>query len=101
MGWERRGSRTYYYLKKREGARVRSLYVGRGDFAQTCAEIASDDQQEQQCLRANKRQTLDAEAQIDRLLTTVEVALAAQLSAALGAAGYHKHKGQWRKKRYG
>ena len=33
MGWERRGSREYYYKKEREGSRVKSVYVGSGEIA--------------------------------------------------------------------
>ena len=101
MAWEKRGGRSYYYLKKREGARVRSLYIGRGDLAQTCADTAEDDRQEQECMRAHKRRARQAEADIDRQLKDAEAVLAAVVNAALHAAGYHNHKGQWRKKRHG
>ena len=32
-GWEQRGTNCYYYRKEREGGRVKSTYVGRGDVA--------------------------------------------------------------------
>jgi hypothetical protein len=41
-----------------------------------------------------------AEAEIDRQLADVESVIAAMTHATLFAAGYHKHKGQWRKKRH-
>jgi len=100
MAWEQRRERSYYYLKMREGARVRSVYVGRGDLAQTCAETAEDCRQEQECLRAHKRQARQAEADIDRQLKDAEAMLATVVNTTLCAAGYHKHKGQWRRKRH-
>ena len=101
MGWEQRGNRTYYYRKKREGGRVRSLYIGSGDFAQISAETDAANRQEQEQIRANDRRIRDAEAAIDRQLKDTETALFSTVDAALLAAGYHKHKGQWRKKRNG
>ena len=97
MGWEQRRGQSYYYLKKREGARVRSLYVGRGELAQTCADTADDCRQEQACVRDHKRRERQAEADIDRQLKDAEAAIASAVDAALRAAGFHKHKGQWRK----
>lgn len=39
MGWEQRGTNKYYYRKEREGARVKSTYVGRGEIAQMVSQI--------------------------------------------------------------
>ena len=100
MGWEQRGARSYYYLKMREGARVRSLYVGSGDIANTCAETAADSREEQECMRNQQRRTRHAEADIDIRLKDAESTLRGLVEAILAAAGYHKHKGQWRKKRH-
>jgi hypothetical protein len=33
MGWEQRGANQYYYRKERQGSRVKSTYVGRGEIA--------------------------------------------------------------------
>ncbi len=33
MGWERRKGRLFYYRKARDGGRVQSKYMGRGDKA--------------------------------------------------------------------
>ena len=101
MAWEQRGRRFYYYLKKREGVRVRSIYFGRGDGAHSFAETAAEVWEEENQLRASKRARIDAEAASDRVLTDSEHKLMALVSDALCAAGYHKHKGQWRKKRNG
>ena len=49
MGWETRGNRQYYYRKARIGGRVRSEYVGSGDFAQFSA--ALDDEKREEAAR--------------------------------------------------
>ena len=41
MGWEQRGNNSYYYKKEREGSRVKSVYVGRGEIAHMVAQIQS------------------------------------------------------------
>ena len=41
MGWEQRGNNQYFYKKERDGSRVKSVYVGRGEIAQMVAQIQS------------------------------------------------------------
>jgi hypothetical protein len=100
MGWEQRGNGSYYYRKKREGRRVRSEYVGGGAVAQECAKI---DRNKRRCWKTERdaiRSARQADAKIDRHLATVEAAISVITNANLYADGYHKHKGQWRKKRH-
>jgi hypothetical protein len=99
MGWEKRSGRSYYYRKVREGGRVRSKYVGSGIVAQICGEDDIDKRRDRAAQRAADHATRQAEAEIDRQLADVESGLAAMAHATLSAAGFHKHKGQWRKKR--
>jgi len=39
MGWEHRGANASYYRKKRGGSRARSVYVGRGEFAEMVSRV--------------------------------------------------------------
>jgi hypothetical protein len=41
MGWEQRGNNSYYYKKEREGSRVKSVYVGRGEVAHMISQFES------------------------------------------------------------
>lgn len=41
MGWERRGTHQYYYRKERDGSRVKSVYVGRGEIANMISQFQS------------------------------------------------------------
>jgi hypothetical protein len=99
MGWEQRRGRFYYYWKVRQGGRVRSVYFGGGIIANLCAELDCSGRLERHVKSADERAGRHAEAEIDRQLNQCEVTLVAQIHAALVTAGYHSHKGQWRKKR--
>jgi hypothetical protein len=99
MSWEQRRGRSYLYRKVREGGRVRSKYLGTGLLAQMSAEEDDEKRRQHSIQRTAARAARQAEAQIDRQLASVESAIAALTQAALSAAGYHRHKGQWRKRR--
>jgi hypothetical protein len=100
MGWERRGGGSYYYRKERRGRRVRSKYVGIGVFAQICAENDRDDRRERATIRNTERAMRQTQGEIDRQLAATEAVINALTNAVLYAAGYRKHKGQWRKRRH-
>ncbi|MBM3889573.1 MAG: hypothetical protein FJ388_10665 [Verrucomicrobia bacterium] len=100
MGWEQRGCCRYYYRKRREGRQVLSEYMGRGPMAMLCAAEVSKGQQARTARRRAQQQTRREEDAIDRQLDDAETALALLVGATLRASGYHKHKGQWRKKRH-
>jgi hypothetical protein len=101
MGWEqKRRGRWYYYRKLRVGGRVRSEYMGTGLLAQMSAEADNDKRRERAATRAADRATRQAEAEMDMQLADAESALAAMTHATLFAAGFHEHRGQWRKRRH-
>src|SRR3989442_180622 len=100
MGWEKRNGRSYYYRKVRDGGLVRSKYVGRMTLGQICADNDNEERRNRTAERVADLATRKAESEIDRQLADAESALAATTDAMLSAAGYHKHKGQWRKKRH-
>lgn len=98
MGWEQRGSRRHYYTARRVGGRVVKEYV-----PDAVAPFAAQLDAEQRAERAAARAEVErARAELDALADTVtlldEVADLAYRAAML-AAGYHNHKGQWRKRR--
>ena len=99
MGWEQKRGRSYYYRKVRVGGRVRSEYVGSGMLGQLCAADDANQRRERAARRAADRAARQGEAQIDRQLADAESALAAMTNATLLAAGCHRHRGQWRKRR--
>ncbi len=100
MGWEQRGSRTYYYTKTRTGRRVRSTYVGCGERA---CQRAEEDRQ-RRLARAAEREAFnsarDTEVMLNRELAATGDMLSALTAVALCAAGFHQHRGQWRHRRH-
>jgi len=100
MAWEKRGSSMYYYRKQRNGDCVRSVYVGHGPGAEICAAEDMEERLEHAAFIAVRRERVEAEAVTDRQMNEIRVSILGITNAALQAAGYHKHHGQWRKKRY-
>jgi hypothetical protein len=99
VAWERRGSNLYYYQSQRIDGRVRKKYVGTGEVAQA---IAHADETIRRS-RAAHSERARVELEETRTLASVgeELCEAADILAAaqLVAAGYHRHKGQWRMRR--
>lgn len=92
MGWEERNGNRYYYRKRREGDRVRSEYVGAGGVALAYALARVED----------RRAARATAAALDALFRTTDDAcgrLMASAVALLEAAGFHRHKRQWRRRR--
>jgi hypothetical protein len=96
MGWEQRGNHSYYYRKEREGPRVKSVYVGRGEIANMISQFQSGSSLIEQLAR----QTMAAnDVSLDSGVLVFEQAVQLFTEAALLAAGFHTHHRQWRRKR--
>jgi len=100
MAWEKRGSSMYYYRKQRNGDCVRSVYVGHGPGAEMCATEDMEERLERAAFVAVCRERVEAEAVTDRQMNEIRASILRITNAALQAAGFRQHKGQWRKKRY-
>ncbi len=99
MGWENRNGKSYYYRKEREGASVRSVYVGSGETARLIAqldELQTDEREGKRALaRIEREQWQEQDAELAALSKIVDEVTAATLIAQ----GFHRHKRQWRRKR--
>jgi hypothetical protein len=99
MGWESRGGTRYYYRKERNGAHVRSVYVGKGEIAGLEATLLAMQQEERRVqkskLAAEKAPLQEFDANLDAIsgVTTDFV------QAVMISAGFHEHRRQWRKRR--
>src|SRR5437867_4347756 len=100
MAWEKRSGHLYFYRKSRKGGHVLSVYLGAGMLAEICADNDKDKRRNRKAERAADLAARNSEVEIDRELADAELVLAAMTLSALSVAGYHKHKGQWRKKRH-
>lgn len=94
----REGEGHYYTRSKRVGGRVVREYVGTGEEAALIAQLDAMERLE----RKQAQAILKAERDSDRVQETALVdyykAVDEVLTESLLAAGYHKHKGQWRRK---
>ena len=99
MGWETRGSGTYYYRKVRSGGRVRSEYVGAGVVAEMLADIDDDARHDATRQRRAWLAAVEAERRTGATLAQVDRIVSTMTAAALIAAGYHTHRRQWRRQR--
>jgi hypothetical protein len=99
MAWERRGDDFYYYQSEREDGKVRKKYIGRGELAQI---IAHADETVRRVKAQRRDKDAEALADMQGLASAAdEILEAAEIlaRAEIVAAGYHRHKGEWRRRR--
>jgi hypothetical protein len=95
MAWESRGNGRYYYTKERRGAKVVSIYHGRGELAELAARL-DDIRRSEHIGELPSPELLAASATVAEVHDLTQ----ALARAAMLASGYHRHaRGQWRKQR--
>lgn len=99
MGYEERKGKSYYYAKERAGGRVASRYIGAGDLARFVEMMETSRREERACYREADRLERGAMERADRDADELFAAVDELTEAVLLAAGFHRHKRQWRKKR--
>jgi hypothetical protein len=99
VGLERRSGKLYYYRSIRDGEKVRKVYVGAGETARVSHE-------EDVLRRTGRKARWEREKEnLENLKAlaapVLEVSEAAEIFARahLVAAGYHEHKGEYRRAR--
>src|SRR5262249_54878633 len=101
MGWKTINGRQYYYTCERVGGKVQTRYVGTGLFAGLAAQLEADRRAEEADKRDERRAERERDEAKERELADWFDAVEALADATMLAAGYHKHKGQWRRRRNG
>jgi hypothetical protein len=99
VGLEKRNGRVYYYKSRRDGEKVRKVYLGAGDFAQLAAKLDEAERlsrEEEAAYWEAERERFERSA---AFLQELEEAAEILARAHLLASGFHQHKGQWRRKR--
>src|SRR5215208_3826897 len=99
MGWEERRGRLYYYRSVREGKRVRKEYIGGGSFGQLIAQLDELERLQRKEEEASWREEQERLQRSAGFLQELEEAAEILTRAQLLAAGFHKRKGEWRRKR--
>src|SRR5947208_1666991 len=99
MGWKKINGHSYYYRSVREGDRVRSEYVGQGEMAALIARANEFERNHRESMRKAAELERKDEDQEERAIAEWFDGVQAVADEAMRAAGFHKHKGQWRRKR--
>lgn len=101
MGWEKRkGSSSKYYTRSRRiGGRVVREYLGRGPLAEIAATLDAFDRLERENASEQVRQQREAAEAIDQSVKDLAKLCDLLVEVELLKSGYHKHKGEWRKRR--
>lgn len=101
MGWKTINGGRYYYRSSRVGDRVQSQYVGCGEAAELFARLDAGRRAMKEHRREVERRDREREAAEEREVREWFERVEAVAEAALYAAGYHEHRGQWRRRRHG
>jgi hypothetical protein len=99
VGLEKRNGHVYYYKSRRDGEKVRKVYVGAGDLAHIAAQVDEAERlrrkEEAAYWKAERERLERSAAFLQELMEAAEVLTRAHLLAS----GFHQHKGQWRRQR--
>jgi hypothetical protein len=99
MGWKTINGRRYYYKSERDGGRVKTTYFGARESGLLISLLELEDRAEREAeLEARRAEREESDAE-DRAVSSWFDDVQAVADAAIVAAGFHKHKGQWRRKR--
>lgn len=100
MAWETRGGQGRYYTrsKKRDGRVVRE-YIGTGPLAERIAGLDEAEREDRRERLQARRQLRADLAAADAPVAALHAEVDAMVEMALVAAGFHRHKGTWRRRR--
>jgi hypothetical protein len=99
MGWKTINGRRYFYKSEPEGGRVKTRYLGAGESGLLISLSDAEHRAEREAERNERqaeREKSDAE---EKSVAEWFDGVQAVADAAMIGAGFHKHKGQWRRKR--
>jgi len=99
MAFEKRNNRLYYYTKKRIGKRVVSQYIGRGPEAEAIIQKAKEQRQRRETEKRELATLAESLAALDQQVDNACHQVETLVSDFMIESGYHRHKGEWRKKR--
>src|SRR5262245_12639665 len=98
MGWKTISGRQYYYTCEREGGKVSTRYFGGGRDAFLISQLEAARRSEGETRREDERAERERDATEERELAGWFDAVQALADEAMEQAGYHKRRGQWRRR---
>jgi hypothetical protein len=101
MPWKQIGKHSYYYRSRREHGRVVSEYIGRGKVGSLLAQLSEIERLQAEEKRAEQKAEREGAEQEERSIRAWFDSIEIVADGVMLAAGFHKHHGQWRRKRDG
>ncbi|CAN5676813.1 hypothetical protein BH23PLA1_BH23PLA1_36180 [soil metagenome] len=89
----------YLYRSKRKGRRVTSEYVASGESALLIDQMEKIERDERDYQRWKEQEERKADQKRQRELDNLVADVRTIATSALESAGYHQHRGQWRRRR--
>jgi hypothetical protein len=100
VSWETRERGTRYYTRsRRENGRIVREYVGTGYVAEFAARLDELERERRADERAALNHDRDRLAAAEAPVLALHADVDAVVRGALLAAGFHRHKGEWRRRR--
>ena len=96
MGWEKG---RYYTRSRKVNGRVVREYVGGGEIGAVAAQLDEIERERREHERRRWRMEKEEIETFDRSITKVCQMADIIAKAAMVAAGYHLHRGEWRRRR--
>ena len=96
MGWQRRGSKNYFYRSEWSEGRARNKYVGRGPVAELLADEIENRQSEQRSARQELRAIRESLLPADELMRQLERGTERLIEAEMRSLGFHLSHRNWR-----
>jgi hypothetical protein len=98
MGWKTINGRRYFYKSEWEGGRVKTTYFGAGESGSLMAEWIALERLERAEERERLREEREESDAEDRAISDWFDGVQAVADAVMVAAGFYRHKGQWRRR---
>ena len=99
MGWKTINGHRYYYESRRVGSKVETAYFGAEESGSLMAQIDAYERLERAVERWAEREEREESDSEERAVADWFDGVQAVADAAMADAGFHKHRGQWRRKR--
>lgn len=100
MAWEtRKNGRRYYTRSVRSGGRVLREYVGCGLVGEAAARADEEERERRRDERDRQRRDHEEAEHAARAVAALAAEAEAAVERVLSAAGYHRHRGEWRRRR--
>jgi hypothetical protein len=97
MAYENRKGHSYFYQKERDGKRVKSRYIGKGELAELLSQYDEIERAEREYEAIKQRQNREKIAEIDRNLAEIERKTNDFVENFLINSGFYKTKSrEWR-----